>query len=121
MIEIRFRVRAAPAAVAEARRRVPALGDLPDRVRLDAEVVVSELVTNSVLHAGLSDDDVIDVALRRDDERVVIEVDDRDGLYGESGKHPAARRAGGMGLKLLDRICDHWHAEAGRVVASVPI
>jgi anti-sigma regulatory factor (Ser/Thr protein kinase) len=118
---VRFRVCAAPAAVAQARHCVTALGDLPDRALLDAQVVVSELVTNSILHAGLDADDVIDVALRRDDERILVEVDDRDGLYGEAGNHPAPVRTGGMGLKLLDAICDHWHAEAGRVVASVPI
>jgi two-component sensor histidine kinase len=121
LTELRFRVRAAPAAVAEARHRLATLGDLPDHVLRDAALVVSELLTNSILHAGLREEDVIDVALRRDDEHVVIEVDDRDGLHGESGKHPVARRAGGMGLQLLDVICDHWHAHAGRVIAAVPI
>jgi two-component sensor histidine kinase len=121
LTELRFRVRAAPAAVAEARHRLATLGDLPDHVLRDAALVVSELVTNSVLHAGLRDDEMIHVALRRDDEHIVIEVDDRDGLHGEPGKHPAARRAGGVGLHLLDTICDHWHAHAGRVIAAVPI
>ena len=27
----------------------------------------------------------------------------------------------GMGLKLLDAICEHWYAESGRVVASLTI
>jgi anti-sigma regulatory factor (Ser/Thr protein kinase) len=121
LIEVRFRVRAAPVAVAEARRRVTALGDLPAHVLRDAELVVSELLTNSLLHAELGDDDVIDVALRRDDERLVIEVNDHDGLYAESGRHPEPRRGGGMGLRFLDAICDHWHADTGRVIATIPI
>lgn len=119
---MRFHVRAAPAAAAEARHHVAAaLGGLPDDVLRDALLVVSELVTNSLLHAGLREEDLIDVALRCDHEHVVIEVDDRDGLYGESGKHPTPGRSGGMGLRFLDAICDHWHAEAGRVIATVPI
>jgi two-component sensor histidine kinase len=121
VIEVRFRIRAAPASVAEARHRVAVLGDLPEHVLRDAEVVVSELVTNSLLHAGLGDEDVIEVALRRDDAHLVIEVDDRDGLYGESGRHPEPRRGGGMGLRFLDAICDHWHADTGRVIATIPI
>lgn len=121
MIEVRFRVPARPTAVAEARHRLEALGDLPQPALLYTAVVVSELVTNSILHAGLDEEDMIDVALRRDIDRVLIEVDDRDGLSGESGRHPRARQAGVMGLDLLDAICDHWYAHAGHVVASVPI
>jgi anti-sigma regulatory factor (Ser/Thr protein kinase) len=119
--EVRFQVRATPDAVSQARHSIRALGALPDHVLLDAQLVVSELVTNSLLHAGLSADDVIDVALRRDEQHVEIEVDDRDGLNGELGRHPPARRTGGMGLKVLDALCNHWHAEAGRVIASLRV
>ena len=119
---VRFTIPPDPAAVLQARRRVKEeLGDLPQRVVADAELVVSELVTNSVLHAGLAPRDVIEVALRRDDERLVIEVDDRDGFFGKVGQHGPARRPGGMGLKLLDALCDYWEANAGRVVASLRI
>ena len=120
--ELRFRVRAAPVSVAEARHRVAALErDLPEHALRDIELVVTELVTNSLLHGGLNDDDLIDIALRRNDQHVVVEVDDRDGLYGEPGNHPAPTRPGGMGLLILDAICDHWHAHAGRAIATIPI
>ena len=121
MSEVRFTIPANPVAVAAARRRVAWLGDLPEQAVIDAELVVSELLTNSLLHAGLAQDDVIDVTIRREDACLVIEVDDGDGFVGRLGKHPQARRPGGMGLKLLDAICDYWHAEAGRVVASLRI
>jgi anti-sigma regulatory factor (Ser/Thr protein kinase) len=119
--EVRFTISARPAAVAEARHRVKALEGLPDERMAEAELVVSELVTNSVLHAGLSREDAIEVAVRREAPYVVIEVDDGDGLFARRGEYPAGGRPGGMGLKMLDAICDHWHAEAGRVIAALRI
>jgi two-component sensor histidine kinase len=116
-----FQVGATPGAVSEARAQVQRLGDLPEVVRLDVGVVLSELVTSSVLHAGLGDQDGIDVVLRREDERVVIEVDDHRGLCGGSGTHAAAYRPGEMGRRLLDAACDRWNAGAGRMIASVPL
>jgi two-component sensor histidine kinase len=110
-----------PLAAGEARRRVRTLSDLPEEVVISAELVVSELITNSVLHAELGPDDVIEVSLRRDDDRLVIEVDDHDGLSGRAGAHPVASRPGGLGLKMLDTLCEHWHAESGRVVASLSL
>jgi two-component sensor histidine kinase len=118
---IRFTLPRDVRSVRKARLRVRAIDDLPEPVVTDTELVVSELVTNSLLHAGLGDQDVIEVALQRDDVRLIIVVDDRDGFFGTSGVHGAPRRPGGMGLKLLDAVCEHWHAEAGRVVASLTI
>ena len=40
-------------SVREARIRVKAISDLPEHVVADAELVVSELVTNSLRHADL--------------------------------------------------------------------
>jgi two-component sensor histidine kinase len=97
------------------------MADLPQRVVADAELVVSELVTNSLLHAGLGEDDVIEVKLRRDDTSLIIQVDDHDGFFGSRGAHGAARRPGGMGLNLLDAICEHWYAQDGRVVAQLTL
>src|SRR5579859_3643225 len=95
--EVRFTIPARPVAVAEARHRVKALAGLPEERMAEAELVVSELVTNSVLHAGLSSEDAIEVAVRREAPYVVIEVDDGDGLCAKPGEYPAGGRAGGMG------------------------
>jgi two-component sensor histidine kinase len=118
---MRFTLRHDVQSVREARLKVRAIGDLPEHVLTDAELVVSELVSNSLRHAGLGDQDVIEVALKRDDVRLTIVVDDHDGFSETSGAHRPPPRSGGMGLKLLDAICEHWHAEAGRVVASLTI
>lgn len=108
-------------SVREARIRVKAFGNLPQDVVADAELVLSELVTNALRHADLADHDVIEVALERDDARLIIVVDDHNGFSGTSGAHRTPRRSGGMGLKVLDALCEHWHAEGGRVVASLAI
>ena len=119
--DMRFTLRNDVRSVREARLKVRAIGDLPEHVLTDAELVVSELVANSLRHACLDDRDVIEVALERDDARLTIVVDDHDGFSGIPGAHRPARRSGGMGLKLLDAICEHWYAESGRVVASLTI
>jgi two-component sensor histidine kinase len=94
---------------------------LPEHVLTDAETVISELVTNSLRHASLGDQEVIDVVLERDEVHLVIVVDDHDGFSGISGADRPPRHSGEMGLRLLDAICEQWHAEAGRVVASLAI
>ena len=116
---LRFALSPEPAAAREARRRIKALDDLPDNVAATAELVVSELITNSVLHAGLGPDDAIEVTLLRAEDHVEIHIDDGDGFSGSRGALAAPRRPGGMGLRLVDALCDSWHAEAGRVVASI--
>jgi hypothetical protein len=60
------------------------LADLPEDVAASAELVISELVTTAITHGGLWPSDLVEVVLRRDDDRVTIEVDDGDGFYGRS-------------------------------------
>jgi anti-sigma regulatory factor (Ser/Thr protein kinase) len=115
---VRSRLAADKWAVREARLRVRelrALQDLPAQVAADAELVVSELVVNSLLHAHLEPGDVIDLALVCDGERLVIEVDDHGSFSGP----PRGRR--GMGVRVLDALCEDWQAQAGQVRASLRI
>ena len=63
-------------AVREARLHVRAFTELPSETEANAELVVSELVANSVLHARLGPDDIIEVTLRCDSEHMSIEVAD---------------------------------------------
>ncbi|HEY1778093.1 MAG TPA: ATP-binding protein [Solirubrobacteraceae bacterium] len=102
-------------AVREARLHVRAFDQLPDEAEANAELVVSELVANSVLHARMDPEDRIEVTLRRESERLVIEVADG----GAFSRRPGSR--GGWGFKVLDAICECWSAEGGRVSASIAI
>jgi anti-sigma regulatory factor (Ser/Thr protein kinase) len=66
---VRFMLARDVRSVREARLRVRAIDDFREPVVTDAELVVSEFVTNSLLHVGLGNQDVIEVALQRDDGR----------------------------------------------------
>jgi anti-sigma regulatory factor (Ser/Thr protein kinase) len=119
--DMRFTLRQDVRSAREARLKLRAMDGLPEHVLTDAETVISELVTNSLRHASLGYQEVIEVALEQDEVHLVIVVDDHDGFWGISGADRPARQSDGMGLRLLDAICDDWHAEAGRVVASLAI
>jgi PAS domain S-box-containing protein len=105
-----------PSSVAEARSAVRSLLTNAGREDLlDAAVLlVSEVVTNALLHAGTD----IDLAARLDDEGLLVEVGDG------SPNLPARRRYAttsgtGRGLLMLDSMVDDWGAAArdgGKVV-----
>jgi hypothetical protein len=109
----RFELTTDSFAVRDARRRVRALGDLPARTVADAELVVSELVANALLHAGLGPADRIDVTLSRDRDRLVIVVDD----HGSFSRRPAGPT--GLGFRILDSLCERWEISPGRVTATL--
>ena len=102
-------------AVREARLHVRGFDELPREAGANAELVVSELVANSVLHARMGPGDLIEVTLRREPSRLVIEVADGGGF----SRRPGSK--GGWGFKVLDAVCEGWSAEAGRVSASITI
>ena len=91
-----------PDSAAEARR---ALGEVSDHLsprRLeDARLLVSELVTNAIRHAGLDDDDVIRLVVVTGDRALRIEVCDPG--PGFELAEPRARPRAAVGLGALPR------------------
>jgi two-component sensor histidine kinase len=77
------------------------LAGLSQSVRL----LVSELVTNSVKHAGAGPDQFIEVELTSSSRGVRVEVADRGPGFDPSG---ARREPGGFGLLLVEQIADRW-------------
>jgi anti-sigma regulatory factor (Ser/Thr protein kinase) len=75
--------------------------DCADPVPEDALLVVSELVTNVVMHTASDSVVVADF----DDHRLRIEVHDHD-PHGPVRQPGAA--AGGFGLSILESLCDAW-------------
>jgi anti-sigma regulatory factor (Ser/Thr protein kinase) len=109
--ELDITVAADRTAACEARRAIA------ERQLVDAErepallLLVSELVTNSVRHAGLGEEERIRLRARSDDTCAYVEVCDR----GRSGRVPGRRRPrlgtlepGGLGLVLVDEMADRW-------------
>jgi anti-sigma regulatory factor (Ser/Thr protein kinase) len=109
--ELELMVRAAPSAAAEARRAVAASGLVGADQVPTLLLLVSELVSNSVRHAGLGEDDQIRLVAFSRERRARVEV--LDG--GRSGRRPDKRpltfgeaEPGGLGLVLVDRMADRW-------------
>ena len=69
-------------------------------------VMVSELVTNSVLHGGASERDQIELALAWRPDSLRVEVMDKGPGFGASLADPD--RQGGWGLQLVERMADRW-------------
>ncbi len=66
-----------PDSPAAARRALGDLADhLPPRRLQDAQLLVSELVTNAIRHAGLHDGDTITLSVEASDRALRIEVSD---------------------------------------------
>lgn len=67
------------------------------------QLVISELVSNAVLHAGTP----IEVELRLDGDRLMMRVhDDGEGL--PAIVPPERRTIGGVGLDLVSRVALSW-------------
>lgn len=69
-------------------------------------VMVSELVTNSVLHGGASEGDEIELSLSWRPEALRVEVLDKGPGFGASLADPD--RQGGWGLQLVEKMADRW-------------
>ena len=100
----------ASAAVA-ARRALDGLGPgLQEDVCERSALALTEVVTNSVRHAGLRPDQRIDLKIAVLPDTLHIDVtDDGEGFEWVPSK-PATRegRSGGWGLWLVDQLTDRW-------------
>jgi anti-sigma regulatory factor (Ser/Thr protein kinase) len=101
-----------PEAVPTARKAVEEIGApvIAERVD-DLRLLVSELVTNSVRHAGLGPDDSITLRVEQPDSCLRVEVCD----CGKAGwEDPSAERTdppeqpGGWGLFIVEQVADRW-------------
>ncbi len=86
----------------------------------DVRLVVSELVTNSVRHAGLSPDDQISLSIVVSGGMVRGRVcDPGPGFEKPSNPSPRPDFSGGWGLPILERISDRWGVERNRKQGSL--
>jgi anti-sigma regulatory factor (Ser/Thr protein kinase) len=110
-------LRGGPAAVGAARHAIEELAVQEELPRVDdLRLLVSELVTNSVLHGGAGPDDHVRVHVERPDSSVRVEVcDDGDGWGDQlrSTSVESEQPAGGWGLMLVRALADRWGVRAG--------
>lgn len=108
------------AVIAERSLSAPPGRSLPDRFSEEAAQVVSELVTNAVMHAGTEIDVVcrLETAAPRDDEDAGTDGDERTGMLvevvdrqpsGQVAGELASRRGGrGLGLQIVGALAESW-------------
>ena len=114
-----LRLRVSAGAAGQARRRTEASFSSLDQDTLgDLMLLVSELVTNSYLHAGLTEDDHLQVTLRLRPDGLVAGMvcDGGSGFsaHGSPGGPPGGPGRGGMGLVILGEVAERWGVDQGR-------
>jgi signal transduction histidine kinase len=99
-----------PRAPSVARRAIAgALGDrVAEPVLANAQLVMSELVTNSVRHSGAQDGDELVVRLRVWQDGCRLEVEDagHDGVIAPGS--PDLVHGVGIGLNMVQKISERW-------------
>jgi anti-sigma regulatory factor (Ser/Thr protein kinase) len=98
-------------ALATAREMVETLDDLSRPARDDLALLVTELVGNSLRHAGLGSDDVIRVRISRLRGSVRVEVADAGPGFSPVRERPGRSQTSGRGLYLVEQVADRWGVE----------
>jgi anti-sigma regulatory factor (Ser/Thr protein kinase) len=110
-------LRGGPTAAGAARHAIDELADHEQLPRVDdLRLLVSELVTNSVLHGGVGPNDRMQLHVELPDNRVRVEVCD-DGVGWTQQMRSTAldseQPSGGWGLLLVGALADRWGVEKG--------
>lgn len=111
-----------PEASAEARLVV--VTDLeargvPESIIDEAELVLSELVANSVRHASPLPDGTIRVHWKSKNDVVELEVSDGGGATQPSVRRPAPWAPSGRGLRIVRSVAHEWGVVEDRGTVSV--
>ena len=91
--------------------------DLPQETLEEAQLLASELVSNSVRHAGLSRFDEIRITAQVTGKTLRVDVFDRSSAALEplaGSIRPAPGAESGWGLYLVDHIAARWGSMPGR-------
>lgn len=106
-------------SVPRARHSLDVLAEtVPPRTLETAVLLVSELVTNAVLHAEMEQEEEIRLQASSSAGTVRVEIHD-GGPDFESGsaRQPDSEEIGGWGLYLVQTLSDRWGIERGKLVA----
>jgi anti-sigma regulatory factor (Ser/Thr protein kinase) len=99
------------AAAAARRALLEDNGELPATVRDDVLLLVSELVSNAVIHAGAGPESPLQVQLLRGPRWLVVTVSDEGPGFAWHPNSESRNESGGWGLFLVDQIADCWGVE----------
>ena len=109
------RIAGGPAAAARARELLTdTLGEsLPDDRLHDALLLTTELVTNAVRHADVSEARSLELTVASEARRVRVAVTDPGGTSVPRMQEVDLMSPGGMGLFLVDQLSSRWGTERG--------
>jgi anti-sigma regulatory factor (Ser/Thr protein kinase) len=108
---------ATPDAPAAARRSLDRLPQIDQRTLDTLSLLISELVTNAVRHAGLTAIDPIHLTISTAPV-IRVEVTDSGPGFDPAALRPTPGYNGGYGLQILERLASRWGIDAevaGRV------
>lgn len=110
---LEFEISGGTHAPSVARQVVERLGTELDASRLqEVQLLVTELVTNSVRHAGVGRDTTVTVSLELTRSTLHVAVSNPGAAFRAPAPPPDAEVAeGGRGLLLVDRLADRWGIE----------
>lgn len=110
MDRLELRLRAAPENLRRIRRALEGMG-LPDQMIWEGTLLTTELVTNSIRHAGLGPDDHIDVAAAWSGTVLRVIVRDSGSAPSEivtGSIRPSPGGQSGWGFYLVDKLATRW-------------
>jgi anti-sigma regulatory factor (Ser/Thr protein kinase) len=107
-----MRIRGGPSAPGQARKSVLSKlhGQIARDRESDAALLVSELVTNSVLHAHVGPDEELTVEVTKIADRLRITVADPGSRLEPCLRPHDLESPGGLGLFLVDKLAVSWGA-----------
>jgi anti-sigma regulatory factor (Ser/Thr protein kinase) len=111
-VEASLRLPPSPSAAAMARKFIAdfcSAAELPARLCQDAALMVSELVTNAVIHGRTS----ATVEVHRPADTLRVTVRDDNPALPAIGDNPHLEAENGRGLLIVSRTADRWGIEAG--------
>ncbi len=107
------RIPAAPDSISSVRHALAEL-DLPQPILDDARLLVSELLTNSIRHAGLADGELVRIRAQWSASGLRVDLwDPTDAAAPPRVPGPASDGESGWGLHLVDRVASRWGAAPG--------
>lgn len=77
----------------------------------DAMLVASELVTNAVVHSGCNGEELLDVRIALNRDRLLISVRDPGSSGGAARLREDDDAFGGMGLRVVEQLARRWSSE----------
>jgi anti-sigma regulatory factor (Ser/Thr protein kinase) len=114
--ELSLEFEAGPDAAGCARNALLALESRVDpEILNDVRLLVSELVTNSVRHAGVRPEDIVQMNVQVTANTLRVEVSDPGEGFEPRPRDLDHTRPGGWGLYLVDQLSDRWGVARGRL------